>query len=444
MCVIISRYFTYAKSVVYYVCCAAVERCCRKSRLILPETKMQRSIAMSRTLGTVVRGVRAPIFREGDDVVKITAETVLNALKDNGITPHDGDIVAVTESVVARCQGNYATVAQIAADVRAKTGGQTVGVTFPILSRNRFSLLLQGIAAGVKKVVLVLSYPSDEVGNHLVSMDQLDEAGIDPWHDVLSLRQFRDAFGAVIHPFTGVDYVDYYKSIIESAGAEAEIVFANRVQAVLDYTDTVICCDIHTRKRSKRLLTAAGAKVVLGLDDLLTAAVDGSGYNPQYGLLGSNKADDDRVKLFPRDAKPVAEAIGKAMCEATGKRVEAMVYGDGAFKDPAGKIWELADPVVSPGYTSGLVGTPNELKLKYLADKEFAGLSGQALQDAISQKIREKDAKVSLVGNMVSEGTTPRNLTDLIGSLCDLTSGSGDKGTPIIYIQGYFDNYTNE
>ena len=399
---------------------------------------------MSRTLGTVVRGVRAPIFREGDDVVKITTETVLNALKDNGITPHDGDIVAVTESVVARCQGNYATVAQIAADVRAKTGGQTVGVTFPILSRNRFSLLLQGIAAGVKKVVLVLSYPSDEVGNHLVSMDQLDEAGIDPWHDVLSLRQFRDAFGAVIHPFTGVDYVDYYKSIIESAGAEAEIVFANRVQAVLDYTDTVICCDIHTRKRSKRLLAAAGAKVVLGLDDLLTTAVDGSGYNPQYGLLGSNKADDDRVKLFPRDAKPVAEAIGKAMCEATGKRVEAMVYGDGAFKDPAGKIWELADPVVSPGYTSGLVGTPNELKLKYLADKEFAGLSGQALQDAISQKIREKDAKVSLVGNMVSEGTTPRNLTDLIGSLCDLTSGSGDKGTPIIYIQGYFDNYTNE
>lgn len=399
---------------------------------------------MSRTLGTVVRGVRAPIFREGDNVVQITADTVLNALKDNGITVRDGDIVAITESVVARCQGNYATVEQIAADVRAKTGGQTVGVTFPILSRNRFSLLLQGIAAGVKKVVLMLSYPSDEVGNHLVSMDQLDEAGIDPWHDVLSLEQFRAAFGAVIHPFTGVDYVDYYKTIIESAGAEAEIVFANRVQAVLDYTDTVICCDIHTRKRSKRLLAAAGAKVVLGLDDLLTSPVDGSGYNLQYGLLGSNKADDDRVKLFPRDAKPVAEAIGKAMSEATGKRVEAMVYGDGAFKDPAGKIWELADPVVSPGYTSGLVGTPNELKLKYLADKEFAGLSGQALKDAISQKIREKDAKVSLVGNMVSEGTTPRNLTDLIGSLCDLTSGSGDKGTPIIYIQGYFDNYTNE
>jgi len=399
---------------------------------------------MSRTLGTVVRGVRAPIFREGDNIVKTTVDTVLNALQENGITARDGDVVAVTESVVARCQGNYATCEQIAADVKAKTGGQTVGVTFPILSRNRFSLLLRGIALGVKKVVLVLSYPSDEVGNHLVSLDQLDEAGIDPWHDVLSLTQFRQAFGAVIHPFTGVDYVDYYKSIIEEAGAEAEIVFANRVQAVLDYTDAIICCDIHSRQRSKRLLTAAGAKVVLGLDDLLTAPVDGSGYNPQYGLLGSNKADDDRVKLFPRDAKSVAEAIGQAMGEATGKRVEAMVYGDGAFKDPAGKIWELADPVVAPGYTAGLVGTPNELKLKYLADKEFADLTGEALQKAISEKIRAKDAKQSLVGSMVSEGTTPRNLTDLIGSLCDLTSGSGDKGTPIVYIQGYFDNYINE
>ena len=399
---------------------------------------------MSRTLGTVVRGVRAPIFREGDNIVKTTVDTVLNALQENGITARDGDVVAVTESVVARCQGNYATCEQIAADVKAKTGGQTVGVTFPILSRNRFSLLLRGIALGVKKVVLVLSYPSDEVGNHLVSLDQLDEAGIDPWHDVLSLTQFRQAFGAVIHPFTGVDYVDYYKSIIEEAGAEAEIVFANRVQAVLDYTDAIICCDIHSRQRSKRLLTAAGAKVVLGLDDLLTAPVDGSGYNPQYGLLGSNKADDDRVKLFPRDAKSVAEAIGQAMCEATGKRVEAMVYGDGAFKDPAGKIWELADPVVAPGYTAGLVGTPNELKLKYLADKDFADLTGEALQKAISEKIRAKDAKQSLVGSMVSEGTTPRNLTDLIGSLCDLTSGSGDKGTPIVYIQGYFDNYINE
>ena len=399
---------------------------------------------MSRTLGTVVRGVRAPIFREGDNLVKTTVDTVLNALQENGITARDGDVVAVTESVVARCQGNYATCEQIAADVKAKTGGETVGVTFPILSRNRFSLLLRGIALGVKRVVLVLSYPSDEVGNHLVSLDQLDEAGIDPWHDVLSLTQFRQAFGAVIHPFTGVDYVDYYKSIIEEAGAEAEIVFANRVQAVLDYTDAIICCDIHSRQRSKRLLTAAGAKVVLGLDDLLTAPVDGSGYNPQYGLLGSNKADDDRVKLFPRDAKSVAEAIGQAMCDATGKRVEAMVYGDGAFKDPAGKIWELADPVVAPGYTAGLVGTPNELKLKYLADKDFADLKGEALQKAISEKIRAKDAKQSLVGSMVSEGTTPRNLTDLIGSLCDLTSGSGDKGTPIVYIQGYFDNYTNE
>lgn len=399
---------------------------------------------MSRTLGTVVRGVRAPIFRQGDDIVKTTVDTALNALRENDIAARDGDVVAVTESVVARCQGNYATCEQIAADVKAKTGGATVGVTFPILSRNRFSLLLRGIALGVKKVVLVLSYPSDEVGNHLVSLDQLDEAGIDPWHDVLSLAQFREAFGSVIHPFTGVDYVDYYKSIIEEAGAEAEIVFANRVQAVLDYTDAVICCDIHTRKRSKRLLTAAGAKVVLGLDDLLTASVDGSGYNPQYGLLGSNKADDDRVKLFPRDAKSVAEAIGQAMCDATGKRIEAMVYGDGAFKDPAGKIWELADPVVAPGYTAGLVGTPNELKLKYLADKDFADLKGEALQKAISEKIKAKDARQSLVGSMVSEGTTPRNLTDLIGSLCDLTSGSGDKGTPIVYIQGYFDNYTNE
>ncbi len=397
---------------------------------------------MSRTLGTVVRGVRAPIFRQGDDIVKATVDTVLNALRENDIAARDGDVVAVTESVVARCQGNYATCEQIAADVKGKTGGATVGVTFPILSRNRFSLLLRGIALGVKKVVLVLSYPSDEVGNHLVSLDQLDEAGIDPWHDVLSLAQFREAFGSVIHPFTGVDYVDYYKSIIEEAGAEAEIVFANRVQAVLDYTDAVICCDIHTRKRSKRLLTAAGAKVVLGLDDLLTASVDGSGYNPQYGLLGSNKADDDRVKLFPRDAKSVAEAIGQAMCDATGKRIEAMVYGDGAFKDPAGKIWELADPVVAPGYTAGLVGTPNELKLKYLADKDFADLKGEALQKAISEKIKAKDARQSLVGSMVSEGTTPRNLTDLIGSLCDLTSGSGDKGTPIVYIQGYFDNYT--
>ena len=396
-----------------------------------------------RTIGTVVRGVRAPIIREGDNIAEVAAASVMEAWKEAGIEPRDRDVVAVTESVVARAQGNYATLDQIAKDVREKTGGGTVGVAFPILSRNRFSLLLRGIAMGAEKIVLLLSYPSDEVGNHLVSLDQLDEAGIDPWHDVLSLEQFRAAFGAVIHPFTGVDYVDYYKSIIESAGAEAEIVFANRVQAVLDYTDTVICCDIHTRKRSKRLLTAAGARVVLGLDDLLTSSVDGSGYNPQYGLLSSNKADEERVKLFPRDAMPVAEAVSRAMSEATGKRIEAMVYGDGAFKDPVGKIWELADPVVSPGYTKGLVGTPNELKLKYLADNDFGDLKGEALKAAIEERIREKTDE-SLVGNMVSEGTTPRRLTDLIGSLCDLTSGSGDKGTPIIYIQGYFDNYTNE
>ena len=396
---------------------------------------------MERTVGTVVRGVRAPIFRQGDDVVAITAETVMKMLKENGVSPRDRDVVAVTESVVARCQGNYATVGQIAADVRQKTGGGTVGVTFPILSRNRFSLLLSGIAAGVKKMVLVLSFPSDEVGNHLVSLDRLDEAGIDPYRDVLTLEQFRAAFGSVVHPFTGVDYVSYYKDIVESAGAECEIIFANRVQTVLDYTDTVICCDIHSRERSKRLLKKGGARCVLGLDDLLTAPVNGSGYNEQYGLLGSNKADEERVKLFPRDTMAVAEALGKTLSERTGRQIEAMIYGDGAFKDPAGKIWELADPVVAPGYTAGLVGLPNELKLKYLADKEFAGLSGEELQKAISEKIRRKDAKQSLVGSMVAEGTTPRNLTDLLGSLCDLTSGSGDKGTPFIVIQNYFNNY---
>ena len=399
---------------------------------------------MARLIGTVSRGIRAPIFREGDDIVAMTCDAVLQALQAHNIAPCDRDVVAVTESVVARCQGNYATVDQIAADVRAKTGGQTVGVVFPILSRNRFSLLLQGIAMGVKKVVLMLSYPSDEVGNHLVSLDQLDEAGIDPWHDVLDLQQFRAAFGSVVHPFTGVDYVSFYTEIIEKAGAEVEIIFANRVQTILDYTDTVITCDIHSRERSKRLLRKAGATKVLGLDDLMTASVEGSGYNEMYGLLGSNKADERRIKLFPRDTMRVAHEIGERMSQATGKHIEAMIYGDGAFKDPVGKIWELADPVVSPGYTDGLVGTPNELKLKYLADKEFGELNGEKLQEAVAQKIREKDAKTSLVGNMVSEGTTPRNLTDLIGSLCDLTSGSGDKGTPIIYIQGYFDNYTNE
>ena len=398
---------------------------------------------MSRTIGTVVRGVRAPIIRQGDDIVDITVNSVLTAMRENGIEPRDRDVVAVTESVVARSQGNYATVSQIAADVRAKTGGGTVGVCFPILSRNRFAVCLSGIAAGCKKVVLLLSYPSDEVGNHLISMDQVDEAGVDPYADVLSLADFREKFGSAVHPFTGVDYIDFYSELIRARGAEVEVIFANRVQAILDYTDTVITCDIHTRARSKRLLKAAGAKVVLGLDDILTESVDGSGCNPQFGLLGSNKATDETVKLFPVNCMAVAEAIGEKLSAATGKRIEAMVYGDGAFKDPAGKIWELADPVVSPGYTAGLVGTPNELKLKYLADNDFGELKGEALQKAISDRIRAKDG-ASLVGNMVSEGTTPRNLTDLIGSLCDLTSGSGDKGTPIILIQGYFDNYTNE
>ncbi len=398
---------------------------------------------MSRSIGTVVRGVRAPIIRQGDDIVDITVNSVLTAIRENGITPHDRDVVAVTESVVARSQGNYATVAQIAADVRAKTGGGTVGVCFPILSRNRFAVCLSGIAAGCKKVVLMLSYPSDEVGNHLVSMDQVDAAGVDPYADVLNLAEFREHFGNAVHPFTGVDYIDFYSELIRARGAEAEVVFANRVQSILDYTDVVITCDIHTRARSKRLLKAAGAKIVLGLDDILTESVDGSGCNPEFGLLGSNKATDETVKLFPVNCMAVAEAIGAKLSDATGRQIEAMIYGDGAFKDPVGKIWELADPVVSPGYTSGLVGTPNELKLKYLADNDFGDLKGDELRKAISDRIRAKDG-ASLVGNMVSEGTTPRHLTDLIGSLCDLTSGSGDKGTPIILIQGYFDNYTNE
>ena len=398
---------------------------------------------MSRTLGTVVRGVRGPIIRQGDDIAKITVEAVRQALAENGIEPCDRDIVAVTESVVARAQGNYATVEQIAKDVRTKTGGGTVGVVFPILSRNRFAVLLTGIAMGVKKVVLMLSYPSDEVGNHLISLDQLDEKGIDPYDTVLSLEQFRQAFGTVIHPFTGVDYVEVYSDLIRQAGAEVEVVFANRVQTILQYTNRVITCDVHSRGRSKRLLKAAGAEVVLGLDDLLTQPVDGSGYNAEYGLLGSNKATDETVKLFPRDCMEVAAQISQQLSQATGKQIEAMVYGDGAFKDPAGHIWELADPVVSPGYTPGLTGTPNELKLKYLADNDFKELSGQALKEAVSQRIANKGSE-SLVGHMASEGTTPRRLTDLIGSLCDLTSGSGDKGTPIIYIQGYFDNYTAE
>ena len=396
-----------------------------------------------RTIGTVVRGVRAPIIRQGDDIAKIVADSVMAAWQEAGISPCDRDVVAVTESVVARAQGNYASVAQIAKDVRAKTGGGTVGVAFPILSRNRFSLLLRGMAAGCKKLVLLLSYPSDEVGNHLVDWDLLDEKGVNPYAETLTLERFRGCFGHIVHPFTGVDYIDFYSDLIQAEGCEAEVLFGNHVTALLDYTDTVITCDIHTRARSKRLLKAAGAKTVLGLDDLLTTSVDGSGCNVEYGLLGSNKATEDTVKLFPRDCTAVAEKISALLSEASGKRIEAMVYGDGAFKDPVGKIWELADPVVSPGYTAGLVGTPNELKLKYLADNEFGALSGEELRKAIEDKIRAKTGD-SLVGNMISEGTTPRRLTDLIGSLCDLTSGSGDKGTPIVYIQGYFDNYTNE
>ncbi len=396
-----------------------------------------------RTVGTVARGIRAPIIRQGDNIAAIAAKAVIDAWEEAGIQPKDKDVVAVTESVVARAQGNYASVEQIAKDVKAKTGGETVAVAFPILSRNRFSLLLKGMAAGCKKVVLFLSYPSDEVGNGLVDWDLLDEAGVDPYTDVLTLEDFRAKFGHILHPFTGVDYVDFYSDIIRKTGAEVEVYFGNRIQDVLKYTDTVITCDIHTRNRSKKLLRQAGAKVVLGLDDIMTQSVDGSGYNEKYGLLGSNKATEDTVKLFPRNCDAVAEELSKILCEKSGKQIEAMVYGDGAFKDPVGKIWELADPVVSPGYTKGLVGTPNELKLKYLADNDFGDLSGEELKEAISGRIKAKTGD-SLVGNMVSEGTTPRQLTDLIGSLCDLTSGSGDKGTPIVYIQGYFDNYTNE
>ncbi|MCR5345765.1 MAG: coenzyme F420-0:L-glutamate ligase [Lachnospiraceae bacterium] len=398
---------------------------------------------MMRTIGTVARGVRCPIIREGDDIAKITADAIIEAWKDAAIIPHDRDIVAVTESVVARAQGNYATVDQIAKDVREKTGGNTVGIAFPILSRNRFSILLKAMARGCKKIVLLLSYPSDEVGNHLVDWDKVDAAGVNPYSDLLNLDEFRAKFGKTVHPFTGVDYIDFYSEIIRSEGCEVEMLFGNNVRVLKDYTDAVITCDIHTRARSKRLLKEAGVKTVLGMDDILNAPVDGSGYNEKYGLLGSNKATEEKVKLFPRDCNNVAERISNLLFEASGKQIEAMVYGDGAFKDPVGKIWELADPVVSPGYTKGLEGTPNELKLKYLADNDFADLNGDALKKAIEERIKAKTSE-SLVGNMVSEGTTPRQLTDLIGSLCDLTSGSGDKGTPIVYIQGYFDNYTAE
>ena len=397
---------------------------------------------MSRMVGTVSRGVRAPIIREGDDLEKIVVDCVLQAAESEGFAVRDRDIVCMTEAIVARAQGNYATVDDIAADVRAKFGGETVGVVFPILSRNRFSICLRGIAKGAKKVVLMLSYPSDEVGNHLIDVDEMDEKGVDPYRDVLTLERYRELFGYKTHRFTGVDYVDFYSELIREADAEVEVVFANDPREILKYTKNVIPCDIHTRARTKRLLRAAGAERVFGMDELLTAPVNGSGYNEKYGLLGTNKATEDKVKLFPRDCQALVEAIQADLLEKTGKHVEVMVYGDGAFKDPVGKIWELADPVVSPAHTAGLEGTPNELKLKYLADNDFAALSGDELKDAIKSEIQKKDG--SLVGKMVSEGTTPRRLTDLIGSLCDLTSGSGDKGTPIVYIQGYFDNYTDE
>lgn len=394
-----------------------------------------------RRVGTVSRGIRCPIIRQGDDLASIVTESVLAAAESEGFSLHDRDVISVTESIVARSQGNYASVSQIAADVRAKLGGETVGVIFPILSRNRFAICLRGIAQGAKKIVLMLSYPSDEVGNELVSLDKLDAAGINPYSDVLTLAQYRSLFGENKHEFTGVDYVAYYSELIRESGAEVEILFANQAKAILPYADHVLNCDIHSRARTKRLLLEAGAKVVCSLDDILTASVDGSGFNARYGLLGSNKATEDSVKLFPQECKDLVLDIQSRILAATGKHVEVMVYGDGAFKDPQGKIWELADPVVSPAFTDGLIGTPNELKLKYLADNDYRELSGDALKEAISASIRAKES--NLVGNMVSEGTTPRQLTDLIGSLCDLTSGSGDKGTPVVLVQGYFDNYTN-
>ena len=398
---------------------------------------------MERLVGTVSRGVRAPIIRQGDDLAKIVVDSVLAAAESEGFELRDKDVVAVTEAVVARAQGNYASIDQIAKDVKNKFGDNTVGILFPITSRNRFAICLKGIAMGCKKVVLMLSYPSDEVGNHLITPDMLDESGVNPWSDVLTEEKYRELFGYEKHQFTGVDYVDYYKNLIKEAGAEVEIVFANNPKAILDYTKYILNCDIHTRARTKKLLLKNGAEVVYSVDDILTESVDGSGYNDRYGLLGSNKATETTVKLFPIHCQEMVDAIQKGLIEKTGKHIEVMIYGDGAFKDPVGKIWELADPVVSPAYTAGLEGTPNEVKLKYLADNDFADLSGDALKAAISDYIKEKDAKAeNLTGNMVSQGTTPRRLTDLIGSLADLTSGSGDKGTPIILIQGYFDNYT--
>ena len=399
---------------------------------------------MSRLVGTVSRGIRAPIIREGDDIAKLVTESVLAASEDEewGFSIRNRDIIAMTEAIVARAQGNYATVDDIAEDVRAKFGGDTVGVIFPILSRNRFAICLRGIAKGAKKLVLMLSYPADEVGNHLVSLDDVEKAGVDPYTDVLSQDKYRELFGYKKHRFTGVDYVEYYEQLIREAGADCEIVFANNPCAILNYTDHVLCCDIHTAPRTKRILKEAGAAKVLGLDEILNAPVNGSGYNEEFGLLGTNKANEEMVKLFPRDSQGLVEKIQENIFKATGKHVEVLVYGDGAFKDPVGEIWEFADPIVAPFYTSGLEGTPNELKIKYLADNDFSDLSGEELRNAIKGEIEKKDA--NLVGKMASEGTTPRRLTDLIGSLCDLTSGSGDKGTPIVYIQGYFDNYTTE
>lgn len=397
---------------------------------------------MSRRLGTVSRGVRCPIIKEGDDLVSIVTDSIILASEEENFPLNDRDVVAITESIVARAQGNYATVDQIATDVKNKVKSEKIGVIFPILSRNRFAILLKGIAKGVKKIVLMLSYPSDEVGNSLISYDELDEKNIDPYKDVLTLEQYRNLFGHNVHEFTGVDYVEYYMSIIKEMGAEVEVIFANQAKTILNYADSIITCDIHTRNRTKRILKNAGAKVVLGLDDILTSSVDGSGYNEKYGLLGSNKATEDKVKLFPRDSQYLVEDIQKQLYEKTNKHFEVMVYGDGAFKDPQGKIWELADPVVSPFFTKGLIGTPNELKLKLLADNDFKDLKGEELRMAIEKRIIEKEK--DLVGKMISEGTTPRQLTDLIGSLCDLTSGSGDKGTPIVLVQGYFDNYTNK
>lgn len=398
--------------------------------------------AKERRVGTVSRGIRCPIIRQGDNLAEIVSTSVIEAAEIEGFRLHDRDVIAMTESIVARSQGNYATVDDIAADVKKKLGGETIGVIFPILSRNRFAICLKGIARGAKKIVLMLSYPSDEVGNSLATYDLIDAAGINPYTDVLSLERYREVFGVQKLQFTGVDYVEYYADLIKEQGAEVEIIFANQPKAILDYTKNVLTCDIHTRVRTKRLLREAGAEKVFGLDEILIEPVNGSGYNAKYGLLGSNKSDEEKIKLFPKECKDLVLDVQKRVFEATGKNVEVMVYGDGAFKDPQGKIWELADPVVSPAFTDGLIGTPNELKLKYLADNDFKDLSGDELKNAISRSIREKDGN-SLVGNMAAQGTTPRQLTDLIGSLCDLTSGSGDKGTPVVLVQGYFDNYTN-